>query len=77
MSRVLTHPNIYIPYETYIPCSLDWSDLIEKIEWIKDNPKQCKEITENARKLLKESYSVEKLLLYWYDMIKSFKGVSV
>tara|TARA_R110000796_G_C14504140_1_gene429189 strand:- start:188 stop:1201 length:1014 start_codon:yes stop_codon:yes gene_type:complete len=77
MDKVLTHPNIYIPNETYIPCSLDWSDLIEKVEWVKENPKQCKEITKNARKLLKESYSVEKLLLYWYDMIKSFKGISV
>ena len=24
MSKVITHPNIYIPYETYIPCNLDW-----------------------------------------------------
>lgn len=30
MSKVITHPNIYIPYETYIPCNLDYSDLIEK-----------------------------------------------
>ena len=33
MSNVITHPNIYIPYETYIPCALDWSDLIEKIDY--------------------------------------------
>jgi hypothetical protein len=77
MSRVITNPNIYIPYETYIPCKLDWSDLIEKIEWVKDNPIKCKEITENAKKLMSESYKIENLLLYWYDMIKSFKGVSV
>jgi hypothetical protein len=43
----------------------------------KDNPIKCKEITENARKLMSESYKIENLLLYWYDMIKSFKGVSV
>ena len=42
MSNVITHPNIYIPYETYVPCKLDWSDLLEKIEWVKSNPKQCK-----------------------------------
>jgi hypothetical protein len=77
MSRVITNPNIYIPYETYIPCKLDWSDLIEKIEWVKDNPIKCKEITENAKKLMSESYKIENLLLYWYDMIKSFKGVSI
>ena len=75
MSKVITHPNIYIPYETYIPCALDWSDLIEKIEWVKNNPKQCKEITENARKILKEAYTTENLLLYWYNMISTFKGI--
>ncbi len=77
MSKVVTHPNIYIPYETYIPCNLDWSDLIEKIEWVKDNPKKCKEITENARQVVKESYTTENLLLYWYNMVSTFKGVEV
>tara|TARA_R110002012_G_scaffold234930_1_gene408620 strand:- start:23731 stop:24744 length:1014 start_codon:yes stop_codon:yes gene_type:complete len=75
MSKVITHPNIYIPYETYIPCALDWSDLIEKIEWVKNNPKQCKEITENARRIMKESYTINNLLLHWYDIISTFKGI--
>ena len=77
MSKVITHPNIYIPYETYIPCALDWSDLIEKINWVKDNPKQCKEIIENARRIMKESYTIENLLLYWYNMISTFKGIEL
>ena len=77
MSKVITHPNVYIPYETYIPCALDWSDLIEKIEWVKNNPKQCKEITENARRIMKEAYTVENLLLYWYNMVSTFKGIEV
>jgi hypothetical protein len=77
MSKVITHPNIYIPYETYVPCALDWSDLIEKIEWVKDNPKQCKEIVENARCVMKESYTTENLLLYWHNMVSTFKGVEV
>ena len=75
MSKVITHPNIYIPYETYIPCKLDWSDLIEKIEWVKSNPKQCKEITENARQVFKESYTTENLLLHWYNIISTFNGI--
>ena len=77
MSNVITYQNIYIPYETYVPCKLDWSDLIEKIEWVKSNPKQCKEITENARRIIKESYTVENLLKYWHSMILTFKGVAV
>jgi len=77
MSKVITHPNIYVPYETYIPCALDWSDLQDKIEWVKTNPIQCKQITENAREIVKSSFTIEKLLLYWYDMILTFKGIVV
>ena len=77
MSKIITHPDVYFPYETYIPCKLDWSDLIEKIEWVKDNPKQCKEITENAKKILKKSYTIEKLLVYWYNMILTFSGIEI
>jgi len=77
MSNVITYPNIYIPYETYIPCALDWSDLIEKIEWVKSNPDKCKQITENAKQIVQKSLTIDNLLLYWYDMIKTFKGVSI
>lgn len=77
MSNVITHPNIYKPYETYIPCAIDWSDLIEKIQWVKDNPAQCNEIVENARQTVQKAYSIENLLLYWYEMIQTFKGATV
>lgn len=75
MSVVNTYPNIYIPYETYIPCNLDWSDLEEKVNWIKDHTKECDEIVQNARKLFKETYTIENLLLYWYNMLLSFKNI--
>lgn len=77
MSNVITYPDIYKPYETYIPCALDWSDLIEKIEWVRSNPSRCKEITENAKQCMQKAYTIENLLLYWYDMLKSFNGVAV
>lgn len=69
MGLVRTEPNIYIPYETYIPCKLDYSDLPEKIQWVKDNPEECKRIVETARKIMKQSYSIENLVLYWYNML--------
>jgi hypothetical protein len=75
MSLVNTYPNIYIPYETYVPCALDWSDLEEKIDWIKTHPNECRDITHNARQTMLKSYTVEKLLLYWYDILKTFEGV--
>ena len=76
MSKVITHPNIYIPYETYIPCNLDYSDLVEKVQWVKDNPIKCKEITNNARKLVKELYTGEKLVTYWHNLLSNLNSVS-
>jgi hypothetical protein len=69
MSNVITYPNIYIPYETYVPCNLDYSDLIEKIEWIMDNPIKCSEIVKNAQELVKKFYTPENLALYWKDIL--------
>ena len=76
MSKVITYPNIYIPFETYIPCKLDYSDLIEKIQWVKDNPKKCQEISNNARKLYKEMYTKENLVIYWHKLLSNLNEVT-
>lgn len=76
MSKIKTIPNIFIPYETYIPCSHDWSDLVEKINWVKNNPEKCKQIAFNAQQIMKKSFTIENLLLYWYNIVKNFKGVA-
>lgn len=76
MSLVKTIPNIYIPFETYVPVNLDWSDLEEKIEWIKTNPFLCKDIIENARAVLKKSYTIENLLLYWHKILIQFNNIT-
>ena len=77
MSRVHTYPNIYIPYETYIPCKLDWSDLNDQIQYVLDNYNECKDIALNAQQIMQKSFTIENLLLYWYNMIKTFNGVEV
>lgn len=71
MSNVITYPNIYIPYETYIPCKLDYSDLMEKIEWVIDNPLECSRIIKNSQELIKKMYSPENLVLYWKNLLFS------
>lgn len=77
MSLVRTIPNIYIPYETYIPCKLDWSDLEEKINWVKTHTIECNHIVNNAKEIVKKSFTIENLLLYWYNTILEFNGVSI
>jgi hypothetical protein len=76
MSNVITYPNIYIPYETYIPVKLDWSDLNEQIHYVLENYNECKDIAENARRVMQSSFSIENLLMYWYNTLKTFEGIS-
>jgi hypothetical protein len=77
MSKIKTYPNIYIPYETYIPCNLDWSNLNEQIQYVLDHYNECKDIAKNAQQIMLKSFTIENLLLYWYNIIKTFDGVEV
>jgi hypothetical protein len=48
MSHLVTWPNVYLPYETYVPLKWDGSDLLEKAEQYTDNEKERNRIAENA-----------------------------
>ncbi|MDR2965752.1 MAG: glycosyltransferase [Treponema sp.] len=48
MSHLVTWPDVYIPYETYIPLKWDGSDLLEKTERYLDDEKERNRITVNA-----------------------------
>ena len=72
MEKVKTFPDIYRPIETYVPINPDWSDLNEKIQFVLDNYNECMEISNNARKIFKESYTIESILLHWRNEIQSF-----
>jgi hypothetical protein len=48
MSHLLTWPDVYIPYETYIPLKWDGSDLLEQAERYLNNEKERRRIAGNA-----------------------------
>jgi hypothetical protein len=48
MSHVETWPDVYIPYETYVPLDWDGKDLLEKTKRYLDDEKERKRIAENA-----------------------------
>ena len=48
MSHLLTWPNVYIPYETYVPLKWDGTDLLEKSEYYLNDDKERKRIAANA-----------------------------
>lgn len=75
MSKVITEPDFYKPYETYIPVKPDWSDLNEVLDKVLGNYDDYTYIIENARKKLVEMYSYENVCMYWYNRFANLDGV--
>ena len=77
MSHVETLPDIYIPYETYVPCKHDFSDINEKIDYVLSDYKNIqREYTENFRKRYMELFDPQKMILHYYNIFKNLKGVT-
>jgi hypothetical protein len=54
MAHIETQPDIFIPYETYIPVSWDFSDVAEKIEYYLFNEAERKKIVDRAYHVLRK-----------------------
>jgi len=56
MGHIETHPDIFIPYETYVPLAWDFSDLTAKsVHYLRDTHERSR-IASNARRVLVEYY---------------------
>ncbi len=67
MSHLVTKPNIYIPYETYVPINWDYSDLEEKCIYYIENQKERYKITSNARAVW-DDFIQEKWIILLEDL---------
>lgn len=78
MSHIETIPNLYIPYQTYVPCKHDFSDLNEKIDYVlSDFSNLQKFYVENVRNKFRELYDLNKLVLYYYNIFKNINTVTI
>lgn len=57
------------PYVHYLPIKKDLSDLLEKVKWAISNDDECKKITQNANKFVKENLMIEDAYLYLYKVL--------
>lgn len=48
VGHLVTWPNVFIPYETYIPVKWDGSDVVAQTQMLLDKPKLMSEIRQNA-----------------------------
>ena len=77
MGKIITEPDFYKPWETYIPVKPDWSNLNEIIEKVLGKYKEYSYIIENARKKLVEMYSYENVCMYWYNRFAKLNGITI
>ncbi len=54
MEHLITYPNVFIPYETYMPVSWDLKDLQEKLDQINSNYSQFNQIAINGQQMYKK-----------------------
>lgn len=72
MSYINTWPNIIVPWETYIPCKDDFSNLEEIALEVINNYNKYKYIAENAYNIVKKAWNNE-VFAYRFDEI--IKGI--
>jgi hypothetical protein len=72
MKHVVTSPNIYVDYETYIPVKWDLSDAASVIEYYLNNPEKASQIAKNAQEVLRDYYKRERFV---DDVQRSLRGL--
>tara|TARA_Y100000310_G_scaffold330269_1_gene401624 strand:+ start:402 stop:1472 length:1071 start_codon:yes stop_codon:yes gene_type:complete len=78
LSYLQTKPNVFINDETYISVNYNWSDLIEKIDYILSNYGELQStMVENMRKAIVNAHDHEQLALHLYEVFNSLKNVEV
>ena len=60
------------PYVHYIPVAEDFSDLLEKIEWAKENEDEVQKIARNGTEFAAHHLSEEMIYTYLYYVIKRY-----
>ncbi|MFW6368712.1 MAG: hypothetical protein ACOCZ9_03140 [Spirochaetota bacterium] len=56
MSHVETSPNIYVPWETYVPCSWDGADLVDVSRHVLSDAALRTRICDNARAVVADAH---------------------
>ena len=65
----------YIEDVNYVPVNPDWSDLMDKIEYILGNYEKYSEYSQNFREEFKRVYSLDNICMYWYKIFKNLHSV--
>jgi hypothetical protein len=56
MSHVEANPDIFRPYQTYVPVQWDFADLVDKCSYYLNNDDECRRIADQAFGVLEQFY---------------------
>ncbi|MBN3307191.1 KDEL1 protein, partial [Amia calva] len=84
-SVVLKHDSIYYehfyidlkPWEHYIPFKSDLSDLLEKIQWSKDNDKEAKKIGKAGQEFARTNLMGDHIFCYYFKLFQEYANLQV
>lgn len=71
LNTMLAYKRKIIPDFHYIICKDDYSDLINKVEWCKNNRQKCIEIGRNAQKLFLETSTPKRIWDYIEEVLNA------
>ena len=60
------------PYEHYVPVRRDLSDLVEKIQWARENDDEARAIAERGARYAKEKLMPKNVLCYHAEVLKQW-----
>ncbi|MDX1924057.1 MAG: glycosyl transferase family 90 [Rickettsiaceae bacterium] len=63
------------PMEHFIPVKYDLSDLVEKIEWVKNNDNKAREIAQNANLLVAENLRISDMYQYIFLVLSEYSSL--
>ena len=61
------------PYVDYIPVNYDTSDLVEKVEWIQQNPEIAERMTQHAREQVERYLRPVDMQCYLYRLLLEYQ----
>ncbi len=60
------------PYVHYVPISADLSDLVEQVQWCRDNPEVCQQISANATQFMQPFLDEEQEDGLFLDVVSTY-----
>jgi len=56
-------------FEHFVPVKADWSDFMDRVEWIRQNPAEAERIGQRGQKFAREELRVTDVLGHMYDVV--------